>query len=268
MHADRMFRLDGKIAVVTGAASGLGRAFALGLAAQGAQVVCTDRNLDGAEDTAAFAKQAGGRAEAARLDIAKVDEQASFWDDLARRHGQAHVLVNNAGISTGPQRLHEISIEDWDRLMAVNLRGTFLTMRSAVPLMLAGKGGSIVNISSIAGITGYYPGFARLGANYSASKAAVAGLTRQAAAEYGRDHIRVNAIAPGWHGGTNLGAERRAQSTPDMIRRSEEAIHARVPMGRRGVPDDLVGLVVYLASDASAYMTGQVIAHDGGWTAS
>jgi NAD(P)-dependent dehydrogenase (short-subunit alcohol dehydrogenase family) len=268
MNADGMFRLDGKIAVVTGAASGLGRAFALGLADQGALVICADRNTDGAEETASLAKQRQGKAEGARLDVGHEREQVDFWCDIAERHGRVDVLINNAGISTGPQRLHELAVEDWDRLMAINLRGSFLCMRSAIPLMLAAGSGSIINISSIAGLTGYYPGFARLCVNYSASKAAIAGLTRQAAAEYGRDGIRINAIAPGWHGGTNLGAERRAQATPEMTRRSEEAIHSRVPMGRRGVPEDLVGLVVYLAGDASSYVTGQVIAHDGGWMSS
>jgi NAD(P)-dependent dehydrogenase (short-subunit alcohol dehydrogenase family) len=150
--------------------------------------------------------------------------------------------------------------------MAVNLRGVFMNTRRALKLMLPGPG-SIINIASIAGLRGYWPGFPSLAVNYSASKAGVIGLTRQVAAEYAKEKIRVNAIAPGWHGGTALGAERRAATGPEAVEQFEQAIHARIPMKHRGKPDDLVGLVVYLASDASHYLTGQVIAHDGGWDA-
>jgi len=151
-------------------------------------------------------------------------------------------------------------------LMAINLRGVFLTTRKALALMLPGPG-SIINISSTAGLRGYFPGFASMSVSYSAAKAGIVGFTRQVAAEYAKEKIRVNAIAPGWHGGTNLGAERRAGVTAEQREQFEQALHARIPMKHRGVPDDLVGLVVYLASDASHYLTGQVIAHDGGWDA-
>ena len=150
--------------------------------------------------------------------------------------------------------------------MAINLRGVFLTTRRALQLMLPGPG-SIINIASVAALRGYYPGFAALQVNYSTAKAGVIGFTRQVAAEYAKEKIRVNAIAPGWHGGTALGAERRAVSTPEQVAQFEKALHERIPMKHRGVPDDLVGLAVYLASDAAHYVTGQVIAHDGGWDA-
>jgi NAD(P)-dependent dehydrogenase (short-subunit alcohol dehydrogenase family) len=233
---DNLFRLDGKVAVVTGAGNGLGRSFSLGLAAFGATVVCADRDLAGADETASLAKQSRG------IDI----------------------LVNNAGINTNSMRTPEYSVADWDRLMAINLRGVFLTTRKALAMMLPGPG-SIINISSILGLRGFWPGSPAGSISYSAAKAGVIGFTRQVAAEYAAEKIRSNAIAPGWHGGTALGAERRAASTPEDMRIFEEAIHARIAMKHRGVPDDLVGLVIYLASDASHYVTGQVIAHDGGW---
>jgi NAD(P)-dependent dehydrogenase (short-subunit alcohol dehydrogenase family) len=261
---ENLFRLDGKIAVVTGAGNGLGRSFALGLAAFGATVICADRNLEGADETASLAKQSRGRAEAAHVDVADEVSVEDMWKAIEASHRRIDILVNNAGIATNSVRTHEFAIADWDRLMAVNLRGVFLTTRKALALMLPGPG-SIINIASIAGLRGYWPGFPSLAVNYSASKAGVIGFTRQVAAEYAKEKIRVNAIAPGWHGGTALGAERRAATGPEAVAKFEQAIHDRIPMKHRGVPDDLVGLLVYLASDASHYVTGQVIAHDGGW---
>jgi NAD(P)-dependent dehydrogenase (short-subunit alcohol dehydrogenase family) len=158
-------------------------------------------------------------------------------------------------------------VADWDRLIAINLRGVFLATRAILPMMLDGGGGSIINIASIIGIVGHYPGLAAVGANYAAAKAGVSGFTRQLAIEYARDNIRANAIAPGWHGGTALGAERRAKGRPEDIAAFEASIRDQTPMGRRGTPDELQGLAIYLASDASRYVTGQVFVQDGGWTA-
>ena len=265
MH-DQLFRLDRKVAVVTGAGNGLGRAFSLGLAAFGATVICAGRNLEGADETASLAKQSRGVAEALRVDVASESSVDDMWKEIADNHGRIDILINNAGIATKTARTHEFAIEDWDHLMAINLRGVFLVTRKALALMLPGPG-SIINIASIAGLRGYWPGFPSLAINYSTSKAGVIGFTRQVAAEYAKEKIRVNAVAPGWHGGTALGAARRASLGPDEIAAFEEAIQKRIPMGHRGTPDDLVGLIVYLASDASHYLTGQVLAHDGGWDA-
>jgi NAD(P)-dependent dehydrogenase (short-subunit alcohol dehydrogenase family) len=263
---DNLFRLDGKVAVVTGAGNGLGRSFALGLASFGATVVCADRNLDGAEETVALAKQSRLKAEAFHNDVADEASVDDFWQKIENSYGRVDILINNAGISTAKARTHEFAVSDWDGVLAVNLRGVFLTTRKALALMLPGPG-SIINIASVAALRGYWPGFPVLSVNYAAAKAGVIGFTRQVAAEYAKEKIRVNAIAPGWHDGTALAADWRASLTEERREQTRKAIIDRIAMGHRGDADDLVGLVVYLASDASRYVTGQVMVHDGGWDA-
>lgn len=262
-----LFDLTGKVTVVTGAGFGLGRVFARAFAEFGADVVCTDRDVDTLEETVALIKKAGGRASALRVDVAERASVVAMAESVKASHGRADVLMNNAGIATVPARVHEMPIEDWDRLIAINLTGVFLCTRAVLPLMLAAGGGSIISIASIIGIVGQYPDFPMVAANYAAAKAGVIGFTRQLAVEYAKDKIRANAIAPGWHGGTRLGAARRRNTAPGEIDRFETEIVEGTPMGRRGLPEELSGLAVYLASSASSYLTGQVIVHDGGWTA-
>jgi NAD(P)-dependent dehydrogenase (short-subunit alcohol dehydrogenase family) len=267
-----LFDLAGKVALVTGAGSGLGRAFAEGLAAAGASLLCADIRRDWAEETVARLASPGGAASNRRplaltVDVADAGSVAAMAAAARDESGKVDILVNNAGIATLPARAHELRVEDWDRLVAINLRGVFLATRAILPMMLEAGGGSIINISSIIGLGGFYPGQAAVTSSYAAAKGGVIAFTRQVAVEYAKDGIRANAIAPGWHGGTRLGDERRATAGAGEIAAFEAAIRAGTPMGRRGAPQELQGLAIYLASDASRYVTGQVFAHDGGWTA-
>jgi NAD(P)-dependent dehydrogenase (short-subunit alcohol dehydrogenase family) len=262
-----IFDLTGRVAIVTGAASGIGRAFAFSLADAGAHVVCADRDAQGGETVSQAIRDKGQSARAVCADVTTETQVSDLAAAAADWHGRIDILVNNAGISTNPSRTHEFSVADFDRLIAINLRGVFLCTRAVLPTMLTRHAGSIINISSIIGMGGYYPGFPAVGVNYAASKAAVLGLTRQVAMEYAGDNIRCNAIAPGWHRGTALAAERIGRITPEDLTRFQTRIEADVPMGRRADPEELCGLLLYLASDSSAYVTGQTFAHDGGWTA-
>lgn len=261
---DGLFDLQGKTAVITGAGSGLGRAIAAMLGGYGARVVCADRDAARARETA---ETIGASAEALTVDVTDPGSVAEMAARLARSRSAVDVLVNNAGIATPPARVHELAVEDWDRLMEVNLRGVFLCTRAVLPLMLSGGRGSIVNVASVAGLVGFYPAFPALGCNYAASKAGVIGFTRQTAMEYAGDGIRVNAIAPGWHEGTRLGEERRRRATPEALAAFDRAVVGSIPLGRKGRPPELAALALYLASDASIYVTGQVFVHDGGWLA-
>lgn len=263
----RLFDLSSKVALVTGAGSGLGRAFADGLAASGARVICVDRDIGRADETAALINAKRNDAVSFCTDVADIQSVDMMVKYAAKIGGRVDILINNAGIATVPVRTHEMPVDDWDRLMAINLRGIFLCSCAIIPQMMEAGRGSIVNIASIIGLIGHYPGFPANGANYAAAKAGVIGFTRQMAAEYAKDGIRANAIAPGWHGGTRLAEERKANATQAEIERFEEVILRGTPMGRRGAPEELQGLAIYLASDASRYVTGQVFTQDGGWTA-
>lgn len=260
------FRLDGRVALVTGAGSGLGQVFARALASAGATVLCADVDSAAAERTAGLIAAGGGAARACHVDVAEASSVDTLMDATLRDHHRLDILVNNAGIASAAHRLHELPVADWDRVQAVNTRGVFLCTRAALPLMLRRRAGSIINVASIAGLVGIVPELSAVAANYSASKGAVIALSRQVAVEYAADGIRCNVIAPGWHLGTQLGREALPASAA-VLGEIVARLQRSTPMGRTGQPEELAGLLVYLASDASEFMTGQVIAHDGGWTA-
>ena len=259
------FDLTGRAALVTGAGGGLGRHFATALAGVGATVWCADIDGAGAKDTAAMIGDGGGEARAIEADVAEPESVSAMVKTAASGREPLRVLVNNAGIAAREARLHEIPIEDWDRVIATNLRGVFLCTRAALPILIENGGGSIINMASVAGWGGVPPDLGSTRGHYVASKAGVIGLTKQVAVEYGPDGVRSNAIAPGWHPGGRLARE--SVMSDEQRRRHFEKICSLVPLERVGRQEELQTLVLYLASDASSYVTGQVIAHDGGWTA-
>jgi 3alpha(or 20beta)-hydroxysteroid dehydrogenase len=239
-----MRRVEGKVVVVTGAGGGQGKAEAVALAREGATVVATDL----AEAGPAY-EAGSGSVEYRTLDVSRQDDWGELATWLAERHGRVDGLVNNAGIPFR-DRLLDVSVEDWDRVLSVNLTGTLLGIQAVAPLMSAG--GSIVNISSVAALTGHYA------AAYTVSKWGVRGLSRVASLELGPRGIRVNTVLPGFIE-TPMTA-----SAPDAFR---VANLAETPLGRTGTVDDVAPLVVFLVSDESSYLSGAEIVVDGGQTA-
>jgi 3alpha(or 20beta)-hydroxysteroid dehydrogenase len=241
--------LAGKVALITGGARGQGAAEARLFAAAGAKVVIADV-LD--EAGAQTATETG--AQYVHLDVTSEEEWQAVVDDVAAAHGRFDVLVNNAGILRGATLVKE-TLEQWHEVLAVNQTGTFLGMRTAARAMIAaGNGGSIVNISSVAGIAGTFGS-----TSYSASKWAVRGMAKVAAKELGRYGIRVNSVHPGFIQ-TDMTADFPEMHDEDRRRRTERS----TPLQRLGVPDDIANVVLFLASDASSYCTGQEFIVDGG----
>ncbi len=247
--------LQGKVAIVTGGAGNLGSAIALRMAAEGASVVVCDRAATGIDDVVSRIEDAGGRATSCEVDVSEEGEVRAMVDAAVRQFGRLDALVNTAATVRDSDRvLDRMDVELWDHIMAVNVRGSMLGCKHAIPAMLAGGGGSIINFTSTAAYLGDEVRIA-----YSTSKAALLGLTRSVATAYGKQGIRCNAIAPHsiW-----------AEHTQDRLGRDWiELVERTLLTPRLGVPDDIAHMVVYLASDKAAYITAQSIFVDGGGTA-
>jgi len=263
----QLFDLSGKTALVTGASSGFGRSFALTLAEAGADVVISARNPERLAETEDLVKATGRRALKIFGDMSVPEDVSRMIDEAVSVFGHLDIAVNNAGLLTRPVRFHEMTLEDWNQVISVNLTGVFLCMQQEIGWMLRQQtGGSIINISSVLGLVGLDADL-NPRVNYIASKHGVIGLTRQAAVEYADRGIRVNAMAPAWHSGTSLAKARSDIQTEQEQAERERRMLARTPMKRRGRLEELQGMLLFLASDASTYTTGQVFASDGGWTA-
>ena len=248
-------RLENKIALITGAGTGIGRAIALAVAREGAQLALAGRRTEPLE---LVAEEAGGSPLVLAADVSKQGDIDRVLAETTTRLGGLNVLVNNAGI------LHigtaeQITEEQWDETFGINVRGLWMLSRSALPHMRKSGGGSIINVASVLGING-----ARNRAAYAASKGATILLTKCMAIDHGHENIRVNAICPSFVE-TDLTAEvMRRAADPEAVRRERVSVH---PAGRLGQPEDMAGMAVYLASDESAWVTGAALAVDGGYLA-
>lgn len=241
--------LENKIALVTGAARGIGQAIALQLASDGADLALCDVKAEWLDDTAAKVRALGRRAETYAMDVAAGAAVGEAVAKIAADFGRIDVLVNNAGI-TRDTLLIRMTEEDWDAVLDVNLKGAFLVTKAVVKYMMKQRSGAIVNIASVVGIMGN-PGQA----NYTASKAGLIALTKTTAKELGSRNVRVNAVAPGFI---------RTAMTDKLAEPVKEAMLKMVPLGRLGEPADVAKAVAFLASDAAAYVNGQTLAVCGG----
>ena len=244
--------LTGQVALVTGAARGLGRSIAETLASAGAKVACVDINADLLRETVAAIEAAGGSAMPLACNVTNSQRVHDVMEEVVKTWGGLQILVNNAGI-TRDALVMRMKDDQWDAVININLRGTFLFTRAAARPMMKGQRGRIINIASVSGLTGN-PGQT----NYSASKAGVIGITRTVAKELAGRNITVNAVAPGF-----IATEMTAALGDDVI----EEIEKQVPLGRMGQPQDVADAVLFLASEAAGFITGHVLTVDGGLTA-
>lgn len=241
--------LDGKVAIVTGGAQGIGAAIALRMAQEGATVAVLDVNLERARATATEFEQAGLKAKPYQVDVSSLDNVSNVFGEIIKDFEHVDVLVNNAGV-TRDGLIIKMSEQDWDTVIAINLKGVFNCTKAVARQMIKQKAGCIVNISSVVGLFGNAGQF-----NYAASKAGVIGATKASAKELATRNIRVNAVAPGYI---------QTAMTAALDENVKTALLTRIPAGRLGVPEDVAAAVVFLASDLAQYITGEVLRVDGG----
>jgi NAD(P)-dependent dehydrogenase (short-subunit alcohol dehydrogenase family) len=247
--------LSGKVAFVTGAGSGIGRATAVAFARAGADVAVVNRGQEGADEAARQVKEVGEGALAVRADVSRAEDVRRATEETISGFGRLDFAFNNAGIEEKISATADIEVEEWDRVIGVNLRGVFLAMKYQIPQMLRQGGGAIVNSGSVSGLVGDQ-GVAA----YTASKHGVVGLTKTAALDYAASNIRINAVCPG------------ATETPMLqrlsggTRESRERMLSLEPIGRLAKPEEIANVVVWLCSDGASYVTGHALAVDGGFT--
>ncbi len=241
--------LENKVALVTGAARGIGKAVALTLAGEGADIAVSDVNLEGAESTAEEIESLGRRTLISRVDVSKIKEVNETVDKILDKFGRIDILINNAGI-TADSLLIRMKEADWDKVIEINLKGAFNCLKAVAKPMMKARSGKVVNMASVIGLIG------NVGqANYAASKAGVIGLTKSLARELAPRGINVNAVAPGFI---------KTPMTEKLSDEVKEEMCKRIPLNRFGAPEDVAEVVLFLVSDRAAYVTGQVINVDGG----
>jgi NAD(P)-dependent dehydrogenase (short-subunit alcohol dehydrogenase family) len=250
---DKQF--TGKVAFVTGAGSGIGRATALAFACQGAKVVVVDISQENSAETVRLIEEQGGSALAVRCDVSSAEDVKAALDQTIQEFGQLDYAFNNAGVEQRNSAVADFEEDEWNKIIDVNVRGVFLCMKYEIPLLLKQGGGAIVNTSSGAGVIGIKGGGA-----YAASKHAIIGLTKSAALDYAAQNIRVNAVAPGYI----------ATSMMDRFTGGKaegwEKITSEEPIGRVGQPEEIADAVIWLCSDASSFIIGHTLVADGGQT--